>query len=280
MASDEKLLSHQKAVEDYFEATAHYWEELYEREDVYARVYQERSERVLQFTDTLGLTPESRLLEIGCGPGVTSVALARRGYVVYGIDIEPALIDMTLRRATRASVSDRVRAWRGDVHNLTFPDRMFDLALAIGVMPWVASPQRAFAEMLRVLRPGGFLIVTADNLWALQHVLDPLLNPLFMPLRHTARRMLAHLAYRKQIPLNRLDSTWEFDRWLQDAGFDKLDSTTLGFGPFSLFKRELLPRRIGIRLDCLLQRLADSGVPILRSTGHVYIVLCRRGYRS
>ena len=68
MVSDEKLLSHRKAVGDYFEATAHYWEDLYDRQD---RFYRQRIERVLQFTDKLGLPPESRLLEIGCGPGAT-----------------------------------------------------------------------------------------------------------------------------------------------------------------------------------------------------------------
>src|SRR5947207_991239 len=140
MVSDQKLLSHRKAVGDYFEATAHYWEELYDRQD---RFYRQRHERVLQFTDKLGLPPESGLLEIGCGPGLTAVALARRGYVVHAIDIAPVMIDRTLQRAAAAGVEDRVWARQADIQALTFGDRMFDLVLAVGVIPWVFSPQRA-----------------------------------------------------------------------------------------------------------------------------------------
>jgi SAM-dependent methyltransferase len=268
-----KLLSHQKAVGDYFEATSDYWERIYDRPD---RFYRQRHERVLQFIDKLGLAAESRLLEMGCGPGLTSVALASRGYLVHATDIAPTMIDRTLRRAAAAGLGNRVWARQGDIQALAFPDRMFDLVLAVGVIPWVFSPQRALAEMFRVLRPGGFLIVTTDNLWALHHVLDPVLNPLATPLKCMARRMAARFGYRRQVPLNRLDSNWEVDRWLRGAGFDKLDRSTLGFGPFSVFKCALLPRNIGIRLGRLLQHLADSGAPILRSTGHVYIVLCQR----
>jgi hypothetical protein len=76
-------------------------------------------------------------------------------------------------------------------------------------------------------------------------------------------------------PVSRVESQREFDRSLRQAGFEKLQSTMVGFGPFSFFKRQI-PRRIGIGLDGALQHLADAGTPVLAGLGHGYIVLCRK----
>ena len=55
------------------------------------------------------------------------------------------------------------------------------------------------------------------------------------------------------------------DRVLEKAGLVKLSSLTLGFGPFSLFRHSIFPESIGISLHHLLQRLAERGVPVIRS---------------
>jgi hypothetical protein len=67
-----------------------------------------------------------------------------------------------------------------------------------------------------------------------------------------------------------------FDNDLANAGFDKIAGQTFGFGPFTLCNRRLLNEQAGWKLHLRLQELADKGVPLLRSTGLVYLVLARK----
>jgi hypothetical protein len=67
----------------------------------------------------------------------------------------------------------------------------------------------------------------------------------------------------------------EFDQLIRRAGLEPVASSTFGFGPFTLFRRKLLPKRLALLIDSWLQRLADKGVPGLRSVGAQNVVLAR-----
>jgi hypothetical protein len=71
------------------------------------------------------------------------------------------------------------------------------------------------------------------------------------------------------------DSINEFDQLIRKAGLEPVASSTFGFGPFTLFRRKLLPKRLALLVDSWLQRLADKGAPGLRSVGAQYFVLAR-----
>ncbi|MDQ3879444.1 MAG: class I SAM-dependent methyltransferase, partial [Actinomycetota bacterium] len=104
----------------------------------------------------------ARVLEIGCGAGMLSVALAHRGFDVTATDSSAEM----LQAAAEAAARDRVHIGlvRADALVLPVPAQTFDLVAAVGVLPWVSSPQRALAEIARVLKPGGAAVVTSDNL--------------------------------------------------------------------------------------------------------------------
>src|SRR5215471_9596116 len=144
----------------YFHSVSSYWEKLYQDEDLTARIYQERKETALRWIEDLALPPGSRVLDLGCGAGYTAVALAERGYQVVGVDGEQAMLDMTSRRAEAAGVT--LSTTLGDAHELKFDQSSFDLVVALGLIPWLHSPNKALCEMNRVLKPGGFLVVSSD----------------------------------------------------------------------------------------------------------------------
>lgn len=115
-----------------------------------------------------------------------------------------------------------------------------------------------------------------DNKWALEWFLEPLTNPILIPAKEFAKRILRRFGYEspgvKWYPTSRA----RFDAALVAAGLEKVCSTILGFGPFTFFDRELLSRRAGLKVHRALQRLADHGVPMLRSSGLHYIVMAKK----
>jgi SAM-dependent methyltransferase len=268
----------QKRTDAHFEAASSYWKEIYECADAEAAIYRDRRTAVLGLVKKLNLSTEWPVLEIGCGSGLTSVALAQDGYTVQATDSVEAMLKLTRRQAEQSNVSDRIVTSIQDVHHLGFPDNTFGLILKIGVAPWLHSLDKAVQEVARVLRPGGYLITTADNYWRLNYWLDPRYFPPLGAIRKGMRSFAAGLGLCKPAGASaRLHSIREFDASLTGAGLEKVEGRTVGFGPFSLLGRKMLSDATGVRMHHRLQNLADRGTPILRSAGTHYIVLARKG---
>jgi 2-polyprenyl-3-methyl-5-hydroxy-6-metoxy-1,4-benzoquinol methylase len=266
-------------VNAYFDSQATFWKDLYARSGVYAVIHQERQAVVLRWIDELGLAPGACILDIGCGAGFVSIALAQRGFSVHAIDSAEAMVEQASRNATEAGLADRISVAVGDVYRLDEPDDAFDLVLAIGVLPWLDQPRRAIREMARVTRPGGNVILTADNWSRLDHLLDPWLNPLVVPLKRHAKALLERFGRRRRT----IDDVGArdlrrsvIDRELGRAGLVKVRDHGLGFGPFSYFRQHLFPEPLGTTLHHRLQRLADRGVPGLHVAAAQYIVQAQK----
>lgn len=268
--------THQSLVNAHFESTSDFWREVYQREDLYATLYRERRDLVLSLISELRIPCGARVLEIGCGGGLTTVALAKRGYAIDAVDSVARMVDSTRQLAKEAGVGERVRAHTGDVHALNFTDGLFHLVIAIGVMEWVCSLREPLVEITRVLAPGGHCIINVDNSWALHRLLDPMLNPLIAPVKHVVIRRLERLHVRRPKARPGVHSIRQFDRALEAAGLHKQRGIALGFGPFTFMLRRLLPDSVGLRLHRALQSLAQQQTPFWRSVGHVYLVVTRK----
>lgn len=268
---------HQQQVNSHFDRVSSYWAEVYERnDDVNAVIFQERLGLVLGLVGSVALPQHKRVMEIGCGAGHATVALAGAGYVVDAIDAVQAMADAAHARARLAGLASKVSCRLGDIHKLAFPDETFGLVLAIGVLPWLTSMEGPVREICRVLEPGGYAIVSAENRWGLPQFVEPYMNPVLSPAKALVKNILRLCGRRRGPALNHTTAKRKFDALLDDAGFDKLAGVTLGFGPFTVFNRGLLPPAIGLRLHHSLQKLADRRVPFIHSSGHQYIVLAKK----
>lgn len=280
MADRRKKGSHQQNLVDaHFQSAAAYWKAIYEDGDLQSRIYQIRKQAVFSMVRWAGLAPGSSVLEVGCGAGYTTVDLAGLGANVEAIDTVGEMLELTRRLAEERGVARNIHTSIGDVHALRFPDASFDHVVAMGVLPWVHSPAASVKEMARVLRPGGWIIVTADNRWRLNHTLDLRLNPLVAPLRRRIGGILRKTGLRESAdhaaPV-RYHSIGEVRRLLEGEKLEIMKEVTVGFGPFSFFGKTVIPDPLGVRINSGLQRLADRRIPGLRSTGSHYIVLARK----
>jgi 2-polyprenyl-3-methyl-5-hydroxy-6-metoxy-1,4-benzoquinol methylase len=266
----------QAAVDAFFDHDAANWEAIYERDDVFSVIHQHRRQIALDWVRNLDLSPAARVLEIGCGAGLLSVELARHGYDVASVDSTPAMVDLARRNAIRAGV--HVSVAQADAHHLEgHPDGAYALVVALGVIPWLHSPELAVAEMSRVIERGGHVIVNADNRARLHHLIDPMLTPALGPARRAARSLLERgRPHSQATPANVLHWPRQFDAMLARHHLRKTRHLTFGFGPFSFMGRRLVSEGGSVRLHLKLQSQADRGLPLLRSTGAQYIVLARK----
>lgn len=110
--------------------------------------------------DSAGIDAASRVLDVACGTGDLSEAIADAGAAeVVGLDFTPAMLEVARHKGESARRAVRVQYVQGDAMALPFPDQSFDaVTIAFGIRN-VARPAAAIAEFLRVLRPGGRLVV-------------------------------------------------------------------------------------------------------------------------
>jgi SAM-dependent methyltransferase len=99
-------------------------------------------------------------LDLGCGEGRHTVLLARLGYAVTALDLEPLALEKARAAARRAGV--RAAFVTGNALDLRFPDGAFDVVLDYGVFHHVVTRDwtRYRKEIRRVLAPGGHLVLS------------------------------------------------------------------------------------------------------------------------
>jgi SAM-dependent methyltransferase len=108
-------------------------------------------------TQQLDVQPDSHILEVGSGPGVTLQALAAwapAGHVV-GLDHSPVMVGQAKRRNRATMRAGRLDVVEGSAESLTFDDGSFDLVVAIHVLYFWPDAGASLQELRRVLRDGG-----------------------------------------------------------------------------------------------------------------------------
>lgn len=270
----------QEVVDAYFQDVSSYWEDIYADEDVQGVVYQERLRRMLGWVTALGLPAGARALELGCGAGPMTVAMAGMGLRVHATDTVDAMVERARYAVIGAGHQERVTLALADAHALDLGTETFDLVVAVGVIPWLHSPSGAIAEMSRVLVPGGHLLVTSDNRLRLTYALDPRLNRGLRPLRRAVKRSIGSSGNLTNFAAGAIDPALfrpaTIRRFLLDAGLTFEREETVGFGPLTFLAHELLPGERGRSVHKHLQALADRRVPALRWMGSHHLVLAQK----
>ncbi|HEY3231003.1 MAG TPA: class I SAM-dependent methyltransferase, partial [Roseiflexaceae bacterium] len=147
------------------------------------RIWQERQqgERLRLIERYGGPLANRRILDLGSGMGGTSVALALAGAAPLAFEYNRAYCDIIKLRAGRYDLHLPVVNGAGE--RLPFANASFDLAIAWDVVEHVHNPAMLLAELARVLRPGGRVLLTVINRFAYRdpHYHLPLLNWLPRP---------------------------------------------------------------------------------------------------
>ena len=139
------------------------WDQLAQSYDskvmgTYAKAYDLTQQAILE-----EVKPGSRVLEVGCGTGIVSLAIAPHAGEVIGVDLSPRMIQQAKFKAREVNLQN-LSFQEADAYELPFDDESFDLVLLTNLLHVVAEPDRALKESRRVLRAGGTLAAVTDCL--------------------------------------------------------------------------------------------------------------------
>ncbi|MCU0772835.1 MAG: class I SAM-dependent methyltransferase [Verrucomicrobia bacterium] len=214
-------------------------------------------------------TPASRLLDAGCGTGVSTAWLQRYRPQIFGIDFSNTYIQQARERGDFFGVMDITR--------LAFPNGSFDMVCSADALEHVPQLRKALQEVDRVLKPGGVLVLQVPNLSS---------NLLSLNYRRTSRNILRKCWFYLTDLLrpNRLRTIERFDLdvlvgdkdaynlmspiWLRHHLVTR-GYTILSFTTYSLFFQ---PSRHLLTLAKVLEAL-----PIFRHLGGRMVIVAQKG---
>ena len=111
-------------------------------------------------------TDYKNVLDIGTGPGFFPIILSKCGYTVTGIDCTPAMLDEAKKNLQLYNVSANILHASGE--SLPFDDNSFDCSISRNVTWTLLDTKQSYQEWLRVLRPGGKILIFDAN-WNLKY---------------------------------------------------------------------------------------------------------------
>lgn len=123
----------------------------------FGRVAQYGARAAEELVATLPIPPAARVLDIACGTGNLSIPAARRGAVVTGIDIAPNLLEQARNRARIEGLD--ISFEESNAEALPYADGKFDVIMGLFGAMFAPNAERVAAEMTRVCRPGGTVLM-------------------------------------------------------------------------------------------------------------------------
>lgn len=129
-----------------------------------ARLLQPAKQRSYDF---MHLQSGYKVLDVGCGPGTDTIALGQvvgSTGQVWGVDYDPIMVAEANQQAENSGVSGWVKHKQADANVLPFAADEFDACRSERLFQHLVNPEQALAEMVRVTKPGGWIVVL-DTDW-------------------------------------------------------------------------------------------------------------------
>ena len=242
MASHDRI----ELVEEYFDTNATNWSDLYSKaERANDVVLRDRKDAAVAFLAER-LAPGARVLDAGCGAGMTAIDLIARGFFVHGVDISDKMIaHCRANLEQRGVAADSFELTHGDVLQAGFADESFDAVSALGFIQYQDDEVASLRELRRILKPGGLLFVSGpvktriSNWFGLAGLYKRVRWGATLPKGHEVLSTISDHYY----------TPGRMKQLLDEAGFELLERRGHGFVNFAF-----IGGRLGFRGELALHR--------------------------
>ncbi len=264
-----------------------YWQgDIYKKNNqaYFSRLVKRRKKYVFDLLDTLPKGRVNRALDVGCGAGEYMKELLKRGIYTTGIDTSEGMLRNSERTLEKL---DNWSLLHGDIEDIPIQKEVIDMTLCIGVLPYLLEDNKALQELNRVVKPSGYLIITASNWFCMDHyhtLMKAWIGDLFGK-KSEIEEFQPGISYTSPWFLKNSSSNYRFKAYnlrafnqlMESHGFRLVDGMTYGF-KFPLLRRyRLLPATVldalELKLETLLRRFQ---LPILGMSGFEFIGLYQK----
>lgn len=245
--------------------------------DLQSLILQERGMYLLNYLDNLDLKKGARILDLGGGAGLPSENLLQRGFIVARIDSSDAMLDSVRENSKAFGGGWNAPFLSGKKEQSDILDDSFDVVIAMGLIEYLPWDRWALQEMYRVLKPGGYLIVSAPNRIRLSYITDP-----FFLISNVLKRNVKYISRLTQESpetcTRNLYVPASLRRMIIQLDFTIRDSISHGFGPFFLLRRS---HRVSVTINQMLKQYSERKIlPYISELGNTYIILCQKREKS
>ncbi len=116
-----------------------------------------------QIIERLNPRPSDNVLDAGCGYCHHTVRLARSGSRITAVDFSETALKAAQRTVAAAGLEKQVTLRRADLTRLPFDDASFEFVVSWGVIMHIPEMEAALCEMIRILKPGGMMVLGENN---------------------------------------------------------------------------------------------------------------------
>jgi 2-polyprenyl-6-hydroxyphenyl methylase/3-demethylubiquinone-9 3-methyltransferase len=175
----------------------------------------------LRYVELAAGLKDAHVLDVGCGGGILSEAMARGGARVLGIDLSQAVLDVAELHALEAQVAVEYRVIAAEELAAASP-RSFDLVTCMEMLEHVPDPAATLAALATLVKPGGNVIVSTLNR-----------KPMAFAVAIVGAEYIARILPRGTHEYLKFIRPSELARWGRAAGLDLIDLTGITYNPLT-----------------------------------------------
>lgn len=223
-------------VKEYYDQEAKRYDENFYRKtsDYPPLIY--RHHYMLNMIKSISLPINSKILDVGCGPGEMVADLVKIGFEVWGTDISPEMISIAKDRMKEYQLDvSKYHLSTGDIEKVEFPDKIFDAIICSGVVEYLPTDTIWPGELIRILKPGGYLSINVTNRhavrrWTMGMMQSMKNSKMLFGMMNFVKEKILRRGKLNQFPFRpRVHSPATFDAFMAEKGFEKISHNYFDF---------------------------------------------------
>ena len=217
----------------------------------------------------------SNILEAGCGTGQMSIVLSRYARQIYGIDLSKGSL-IEAKQFINSNDIKSVHLFRMNIFKLFFEENTFDVIISNGVLHHTYNPKLAFSKLVRVLKPGGIIVIGLYHRYGriIQKIRQSLIKNFGDSFKFLDKRFREKISNKKKYawfldqyknPSETTHTYLEVLNWFKDENIEFLSSIPFDFNPENkLFQKREAKNRFEIFLNEIslafnLRQISEGG---------------------